>query len=180
MKTIPFELHGKIFYLCMNGAALFDIYDKFGADGNVTDPIEGADRKAFDATCWMLAKLSEQGAMVRRYQGHDRAQYLKEGELRAMLSPVEVIAAKKAIKDAVAAGFSMEVERAEDESFDPWLAEIEQAEGKNVLTRSQFLHAVTQLLHLGIKEGLLLTIGEVCDMLELEKQRRGTQKAGED
>ena len=179
MKTTPFELHGREYHLCMNGAALFDIYDKFGTAGSVTDPIDGSDRKSFDATCWMLYKLSEQGAMVRRYQGHERAPYLREGELRATLTPAETIRAKEAIKYAVKNGFALEVPREEPESEDVWLHELEAKYGKNAITRSQFLYAATQLLHLGVKEGLLLTIGEFLDLLELEKERRGKDKDGD-
>ena len=175
MKTIPYRLDGRTYHLCMNGAALFDIYEKFGTSGGLTDPIEGTDKAAFQATCWMLHKLSEQGELVRRYEGHDRAPYLLEGQLRAILSPADVIVARGAIKEAVAAGFRMEVEKAEPEEIDLGLMELEAKEGK-ALTRAQFLQATTQLLHLGVKEGLLMTVGEVLDLLELEKQRRGAKE----
>ena len=172
MKTIPYRLNGRTYHLCMNGAALFDIYQKFGTDGNITDPIEGTDKAAFQATCWMLYKLSEQGELVRRYEGHDRQPYLLEGQLRAMLSPTDVITARGAIKEAVAEGFHMEVERTEPEEIDLGLLEIAQAEGKGALTKAQYLQAATQLLNLSVKEGLLMTLGEMLDLLELEKQRR--------
>ena len=55
MRTVPYALNGQTWHLCLNGAALFDIYDKFGTDGSVFDHIEGTDRKSYDATCWMLA-----------------------------------------------------------------------------------------------------------------------------
>lgn len=32
MKLIPFELDGREYHLLFNGAALFDVYDQFGAD----------------------------------------------------------------------------------------------------------------------------------------------------
>ena len=179
MKTTPFELHGREYHLCMNGAALFDIYDKFGSAGSVTDPIEGIDRKSFDATCWMLYKLSEQGAMVRRYQGHERAPYLREGELRATLTPAETIRAKEAIKTAVRNGFAMEVPKEEPEEEDLWLRELEAQDGKKAITRSQFLYAATQLLHFGVKESLLLTIGEMLDLLELDRNRRSGHEGGD-
>lgn len=172
MKTIPYRLNGRTYHLCMNGAALFDIYEKFGASGSVTDPIEGGDKEAFRNTCWMLYKLSEQGELVRRYEGHDRQPYLLEGQLRATLSPADVIGAKIAIKEAVAEGFRGEVTREEPEEVDLGLMELEQAEGRGGISRAQYLQVMTQLLHLGIKEGMLMTVGEFLDLFELEKQRR--------
>ena len=60
MKTFPYTLNGNTWHLCLNGAALFDIYEKYGDKGFVTDHIAGNDKNAFQATCWMLAKLAEQ------------------------------------------------------------------------------------------------------------------------
>ena len=64
MKTIPYELNGHTFYLCLNGQALFDAYDKFGYEDFLTQHIEGKDKQSFDNTCWLLAKLAEQGELV--------------------------------------------------------------------------------------------------------------------
>lgn len=123
MKTVEFELHDKKHYLCMNGAALFDCYDKFGTKGEVIDNINMATKRGFINTCWLLAKLSEQGAAVRKYMGLESEKPLEEEYLRLMLKPVDVLDAKLKIMEAVSLGFA----RSEEEStFDPWLAEIEQ------------------------------------------------------
>lgn len=123
MKTVEFELHGKKYYLCMNGAALFDCYDKFGTKGEIIDNINKATKKGFINTCWLLAKLSEQGAAVRKYMGLESEKPLDETYLQLMLKPVDVLDAKLKIMEAISLGFA----RNEEEStFDPWLAEIEQ------------------------------------------------------
>lgn len=44
------------------------------------------------------------------------------------------------------------------------------------MTRSWWLDLVTQFLHLGLREGLLLTPGQVCDLQELEITRRGLRR----
>ena len=51
MKTLPYELNGHTFYLCLNGQALFDAYDKFGYEGFLTKHIEGKDKQSFENTC---------------------------------------------------------------------------------------------------------------------------------
>lgn len=95
MKTIPYELNGHTFYLCLNGQALFDAYDKFGYEGFLTKHIEGKDKQSFENTCWLLAKLAEQGELVRRWQGLDRGPIAPEQYFRVNLKPLEVSDAKK-------------------------------------------------------------------------------------
>ena len=108
MKTIPYELNGHTFYLCLNGQALFDAYDKFGYEGFLTKHIEGKDKQSFENTCWLLAKFAEQGELVRRWQGHDRGPIVPTEYFRANLTPHDVNRAKEALLEAVAAGFARE------------------------------------------------------------------------
>ena len=137
MRTIEFEFNDKVYHLCFNGAALFDCYDKFGAKGEVTSHITPPTRKGFNNTCWMLAKLSEQGEAVRRYMGLEPQKPLNEMCCQLMLKPIDVLDVKGKIVDAISLGFT----RTEDEgTYDPWLAELEQKktvkpQGQNTSTR---------------------------------------------
>ena len=128
MKTFPYTLNGNTWHLCLNGAALFDIYEKYGDKGFVTDHIAGNDKNAFQATCWMLAKLAEQGELVRRYQGFDHGSFPTEQMFRATLAPLDVADAKFAIKEAVRLGFLRE-EAEEDQAVDLGLLELEKKTG---------------------------------------------------
>ena len=123
MKTVEFTVGGRTFHLCMNSAALFDCYEKFGSEGFVTDPIQGNDKQAFESTCWMLAKFAEQGELVRRYLKHDRGYMGSVEWFRTMLKPLDLIAAKAAIENAVRLGFAREHD--EDEEIDTGLMELE-------------------------------------------------------
>ena len=91
MKTHEFDLCGQRLHLLLNGQALFDLYDKFGTDGFLTDALDGS------------------------------------GKLR----------------------------------------------------RVTWLQLLTQFLRLGVREGMLLTPGEVLDLQELEITRRGLKREGE-
>lgn len=97
MKTLPYELNGHTFYLCLNGQALFDAYDKFGYEGFLTKHIEGKDKQSFENTCWLLAKLAEQGELVRRWQGLERGPIVPVEYFRAHLRPLDVAGAKDAM-----------------------------------------------------------------------------------
>lgn len=124
MKTTEYRFHGKTYHLCLNGAALFDIYDRYGTKGFVTDVIKGNGKKSFQATCWFLQKLAEQGELVRRYQGYEHGKFPTAEYFAAMLRPLDVPAAKQAIAEAVAQGFARECS---DDSgpVDEGLAELE-------------------------------------------------------
>ena len=50
MKTVDFDLGDMRLHLCMNGAALFDIYEKFGRKGQLLDHIQGNGKEAFANT----------------------------------------------------------------------------------------------------------------------------------
>lgn len=124
MKTLEYSLNGQTYHLCLNGAALFDIYDKFGSKGFITDHIKGNGKKSFSATCWMLSKLAEQGELVRRYQGYEHGKFPSEQMLQTMLRPSDVVAAKRAIRCAVALGFARE-ETSEEKEVDLGLVELQ-------------------------------------------------------
>ena len=78
MKVHEVDLCGQHLHLCLNGQALFDLYDKFGTKGFITDPIKGSGKKSFEAVCYYLFKLSEQGELYRRWQGQTHGPVLTE------------------------------------------------------------------------------------------------------
>ena len=48
MKLTPFEFNGTTYYLLLNWAAMFDIYDQFGSEGSILDHVKGNSRDAFE------------------------------------------------------------------------------------------------------------------------------------
>lgn len=125
MKTHDFEVCGQTYHFCLNGAALFDCYEKFGPDGSLLDHIEGATRKSFDATCWMLAKFAEQGEMVRRFQGFKPEKIPTEAFFRANLAAMDVAAAKLVVQSVIRLGFRRDEEDPEEQDVDLGLQELE-------------------------------------------------------
>lgn len=128
MKWLEFKAAGNTWYLCLNGAALIDAYEHFGEEKPLLDHIAGTGKKAYDATCWLLAKLAEQGELVRRYQGFDAGKFPSEMRFKTLLSPRDIPLAKTAIRQAVALGFRMSQEP--EDGVDLGLQELEAAEKK--------------------------------------------------
>lgn len=165
MKTVEFKAGDMRWHLCMNGAALFDIYEKFGRKGQVLDCIQGEDKQSFDNTCWLVWKLAEQGELVRRWQGHTPGRMPTLAQVRAVLSPHDVLRAKEAAAEAVKQGFAMELPPEEPEMVDLGLRRWrEQQEDQR--TEAEYLAPLVRLLGLSIREALLLTPGQTADLLE--------------
>ena len=124
MKTIEFEFNGHKYYLCFNSAAMFDCFDKFGGE-DITAAIGGTTAQSFINLCWVLQKMSEQGELLRRYFGYDAGETIDANEL-ALFTPTGVKRGEKI--EAISNGFA----RTENDKapVDPWLAEIEQKNGR--------------------------------------------------
>lgn len=174
MRLTPFEFNGGTYHLLLNGAAMFDIYDQFGSEGSITDHIEGNSREAFEAVCWYLEELSIQGELFRRRQGMDRGATLDKNVLEVELSPLDFPKAKAAVQRALYAGFFRE-ETEPPKEIDKGLQELEKKNGRK-LTRAQYLNAATQFLGMPVFDAMILPVGLVLDMEELEIQRRGLRK----
>lgn len=134
---MEFELAGTTYHLLLNAAALFDCYERFGDKGSLLDHITGTTTKAFDNTCWMLVKLAQQGEIFRRFQGLDKQPMLTVPQAQALLSPLDLIAAQTAIREAYAASFERKV-RDEEEDVDLGLLELQKKTGLASIVRNGF------------------------------------------
>lgn len=165
MKTVEFDLQDMRLHLCMNGAALFDIYEKFGRKGKVLDHIQGDGKEAFANTCWMLYKLAEQGELVRRWMGHRPQTIPQERQLLALLSPMDVPRAKEAIGEAARLGFEMETKQQRAERIDLGLQKLKEADGSDKMTMAEYLAPLLRLLGMNVHDALMLTPGQTGDLL---------------
>lgn len=123
MKTVEVHIYGRTCHLRLTSAALYDIYEHFGKDKSAFENIEGTDKAAFDAICWYFAKLSEQGELSRRMQGHEARDIITKEDVKVLLTPGDFPAAKLAVLRAMQQGFGREVE--DDEPIDIGLLELQ-------------------------------------------------------
>ena len=172
MKTVEFIWDGKPLYLMLNGTALFDILDQYGSRAEILELIEGNDKKSYLNTCWILSKLAEQGELARRFLGHDHATYPTPERLAALMMPLEVPKARRAITRAVQLGFGMQHPADDEQDYvDIGLMELQKKNGIQT-DRIQYFQMATQFLHLSVPEAQTLTPGEMADLINLEIKRR--------
>lgn len=115
MRLTEWKFRGHTFFLCLNAAALTEVYARYGAEKPFPALYSGTDRESFQATCELLALLTAQGELVRRYAGYDRAPILGADYFRAQLSPRDLAGAKRALGMAYDAAFRRETEDEETE-----------------------------------------------------------------
>ena len=150
MKTVEVHIYGRTCHLRLTSAALYDIYEHFGKDKSAFENIEGTDKAAFDAICWYFAKLSEQGELSRRMQGHEARDIITKEDVKVLLTPGDFPAAKLAVLRAMQQGFGREVPLAEEvtvlgtpERYCSRLAVIREDE---ILSGEAFTQALSQAL----------------------------------
>lgn len=133
---IDFTFRGEEYHLYFNGSALFNAYARFGSDKNILDVIEPMDKAGFEATVWLLCELSTQGELYRRFLGYTPRPRLVYAKTLVQIQPKELPEVKQAVVAALNEGFARETE----ESYDPWLAELE-SQKKNKTSQKRSISA---------------------------------------
>ena len=133
---IDFNFRGEEYHLYFNGSALFDAYARFGSDKNILDVIEPMDKAGFEATVWLLCELATQGELYRRFLGYTPRPRLVYAKTLVQIQPKELPEIKQAVIAALNEGFAREAE----ESYDPWLAELE-SQKKNKTSQKRSISA---------------------------------------
>lgn len=145
LKLVEFALQGEVYHLLLNGAALFDAYDRFGDKGDLIDRVIGADKASFENTVWMLVKLAQQGEAYRRYMNEEPRKMLTAEAAMRTMGPKDVVRARAAIRQAFAAGFEMET-ISEEAEVDLGLMELQKKTGLVLPERSGLFARLSSLV----------------------------------
>ena len=143
MRIVEYEFRGQKYSLCLNAAALYDIYEKFGTEKDILEIVSGTGAEGFSALCWVLAKLNEQGVAVKRYLERSAEKPLSEVEWKILLSPHDAVLAKEKIAEAVIRAFTRNIP--DDEEIDLGLLELEKKTEKPAKERG-FLMRLREFL----------------------------------
>lgn len=129
MKALKFTLAGRVYHLLFNGAALFEVEDRFGGANRLIETALCSGREAFEALCEGFSILAEQGELARRALGYDPEPMVDKEEIRALVTPLELVEMRSALVRAVMLGFGREIESEED--TDLVLLELSQKKTKS-------------------------------------------------
>ena len=88
----------------------------------------------FEALCWMLAELSTQGELMRRYMGYEKKDPLAVDKARMELMPYQLPEARKIVMDAIIKGLQSPTD--ENAEVDVVLQELQKKTGRGSRKRS--------------------------------------------
>lgn len=136
MKEITISICGQEFCLFYNGAAMYALRDKYGADlKKLFELMDQGNAESYFVLCDTLAELITQGELYRRWLGYDKGKIVTASTLQIILRPVDIPLARQAVLDAIVEG--MRNETPEDEDIDLGLQELEAKNGKKKASRKR-------------------------------------------
>lgn len=154
------KIDHKAYALTYNGAAMFALLERRGSDfaSLLRQDTDAGIRCLRDAAL----TLSEQGELLRRYQGYKAAEMLADADVETLTAPLDIMRLRTAVLSQIAEDVAQHVPQKE---IDLGLAELNHKNGSK-MTRAHYLRMGT-LCGLSAKETMLLPVGLVLDLWEL-------------
>ncbi len=118
--------------------------------------------------CWLLAEMSRQAELYRRYMGEEAREYLTEELVRVSLLPSQLQRVRGEIADAILAGMHKE-EGTKRSRFGA--TRTSKKNGKR-LTRARMIY-MAGTVGMSPKEAMLEKPGMVFDLYEVYKEANG-------
>lgn len=114
-RIIKTEFAGREVYLNYSIEVMFEVIEKYGSIKQALELIEGDSREGFAVTRHLGLLMAQDGELCRRAAGHEPQPLLSESEICTRIAPYDFTVFKKAVIDAIAAGYNRETkEKAED------------------------------------------------------------------
>lgn len=121
MGGVVLTFAGRAYPLLFNGAALFAAQEL--TDKNLVEAVTEYSKEGFGLLCRLVAILSEQAELCRRYEGYAPAEPLTAERLLCTAMPYDIEAMRLAALDALTRGYRRE--QAEEEEIDLGLLELQ-------------------------------------------------------
>lgn len=106
---------------------MFDVNEKYGGASEALEMMMKDDRDGFAATRYLAVIMANDAELCRRADGCDHHRMLEENDISTRMSPVEYLALKQAISNAIEYGYKRELED-ENEEIDLGLIELQKKE----------------------------------------------------
>lgn len=133
MRHIDFTFEGQTYALSFTAEALFTVYDKFGASGDILTSTSCLDATAegWKNCCYLAALMAAQGELQRRRRGEIPRPMLSMEALRTGFMACECNDLRQAVRAALEQGFRRDIPAPDEEQeVNLVLQEREEAEKK--------------------------------------------------
>lgn len=171
MRYVNHTFQGREYRLCCTADALFTLYEKKGYTDNIVEDLQLAEAtpEGWENCCWLYALFAAQGELQRRAMGYEPRTMIAAEDLLRFALPSEVAGIRNAVAEAMQLAFAADIPVTEDEEIDLVLQEREAALKKKQgcgRDRSAYIVSCSRLLGLGVRDALLLTMGEYAEMVD--------------
>lgn len=123
-RCVKYRFCSRELWLMYNGAAMFDIYDKYPTLEELFEAVLKNTRESTDKLLDVFLILAENGEAARGYIGYETAKLPDKAELAALSAADDLGRMRDAVVNAISAGLGREVTH-EDEEVDLGLEELE-------------------------------------------------------
>lgn len=123
-RCVKYKFCSRELWLMYNGAAMFDIYDKYPTLEELFEAVLKNTRESADKLFDVFLILAENGEAARKYIGYETAKLPDKAELAALSAADDLGRMRDAVVNAISAGLGREVTH-EDEEIDLGLEELE-------------------------------------------------------
>lgn len=123
-RCVKYKFCSRELWLMYNGAAMFDIYDKYPTLEELFEAVLKNTRESTDKLLDVFMILAENGEAARKYIGYDTDKLPEKAELAALSAADDLGRMRDAVVNAISAGLGREVTH-EDEEIDLGLEELE-------------------------------------------------------
>ena len=126
MRAIRVTVGGRVLYLAYNCEAMFTLEEMAGDTAELFGKMQPNNRAGVAVLTQAAAILAEQGELIRRSLGYDKAPIITPEQLAAIATPRELLELKNAIPKAIHYGLALEIGPEEGEEIDLGLLELQQ------------------------------------------------------
>lgn len=174
-RCVKYKFCSRELWLMYNGAAMFDIYDKYPTLEELFEAVLKNTRESTEKLLDVFLILAENGEAARKYIGYDTDKLPEKAELAALSAADDLGRMRDAVVNAISAGLGREVTH-EDEEIDLGLEELE-AKKKTHIKLHEYIRAAG-MVGLDYRSAMLAAPGLVYDMLDVAYPKR--QESGDE
>ncbi len=127
-RTVSAVINGKEKTLNYSMEVMFGAIEKFGGASKALEAVQDPGKEGFEAVKWFAVQLANDGELLRREQGCEPEELLKEKDVSPRMHPLEYSELREAVLEAITLGYRRDVESHEE--IDLGLAELNEKKTK--------------------------------------------------
>lgn len=122
-RTVTVSINGKERTLNYSIEIMFEMAEKYGNINKALEAMAQDNKEGFEAVQWFALKMANDGELLRREQGYEKAPLLSEKDISSRIHPLEYSSLRDAVIEAIILGYQRDI-KSESEEVDLGLVEL--------------------------------------------------------